>query len=71
MAHRMECFRKAVIAGDTCPDGAIYMPVLHQAMALHSFSSLSEPLHSCPTHSRLYIASFLLQVYVVQTWEFS
>ena len=42
MAYRMECFRKAVIAGDTCPEGAIYMPVLYQAMALHSFSSPSE-----------------------------
>ena len=42
-----------------------------KAMALHSISSLSEPLHSCPTHPRLYIASFLLQAYVVQTWELS
>ena len=39
-------------------------------MALHSISSLSEPLHSCPTHPRLYIASLVLQVHVVQTWEF-
>ena len=51
-------------------DGAIYMPVLHQGMALHSISSLSEPLHSCPANLRLYIASFVLRVYVVQTWEF-
>ena len=47
MAHRMECFRKAVIAGDTCPDGAIYMFVLHQTMALHSFSFFLESLHFC------------------------
>ena len=59
MAYRMECFGKAVIAGDTCPEGAIYMPILHQAMALHSTLSISEPLHSYPTHSRLYIASFV------------
>ena len=33
MAHRMESFRKAVIAGDRCHDEVIYMPVLHQLMA--------------------------------------
>ena len=45
MTHgrHMECARTVVIAGDTCHDGAVYMPVLHQAMALHSFSSFSEP----------------------------
>ena len=32
----MECARKVVIAGDTRHDGVVYMPVLHQAMALHS-----------------------------------
>ena len=44
----MECFRKAVIVGDTCHDVVIYMPVLHQAMALHSFSSLSERILAHP-----------------------
>ena len=38
----MECARTVVIAGDTCHDETIYMPVLHQVMTLHSFSSLSE-----------------------------
>ena len=39
----MEYARTVVIAGDTCHDGAVYMPVLYQVMALHSFPSLSEP----------------------------
>ena len=39
----MEGSRKAVIAGDTCHEGVIYMPVLQQAMAPHSLLSLSEP----------------------------
>ena len=39
----MECVRTVVIAGDTCYNGAIYMSILHQAMTLHSFSSLLEP----------------------------
>ena len=72
MAHGpLHGFRKAVIAGDTCHEGVLYIPILHLAMTFHSISSLSEPQHSCPTHSRLYTASFLLKVYVVQTWEFS
>ena len=24
MAHRVECFRKAIIAGDTCHEGVLY-----------------------------------------------
>ena len=51
-------------------DGAIYVLVLLQGMALRSISFLSEPLHSCPAHPRLYIALSVLRVYVVQTWEF-
>ena len=38
----MECARTMVIAGDTCHDRAVYMPILHQAMAFYSFSSLLE-----------------------------
>ena len=70
MAHRMECFRKAVLARDTCHERVLYITILHLAMALHAISSLSEPQHSCLSQPRLYIASFSLQVYVVQTWEF-
>ena len=45
--------------GDTCSLRATYPPVLHLSMALHSISSLSEPLHTfCPTHPHLYIASY-------------
>ena len=32
----MESAKKVIIVGDKCHDGVVYMPVLHQAMALHS-----------------------------------
>ena len=45
---------KRVIAGDKSHDGVVYIYIClsyTQAMALYSISSLSEPLHSCPTHA--------------------
>ena len=39
----MKCDRTMIIAEDTCNEGLVYMPVLHQTMALHLFSFLSKP----------------------------
>ena len=58
MAHCMERFKKAVIAGDTCPDGVIYMFVLHQTIALNMIASLLKLLYFYLTNPRLYITSF-------------
>ena len=54
----MERARTVVMAGDTCHDGAVHMPVLHQAMALHSVSSGFRAIAFLPTRPHLYTASF-------------
>ena len=71
MAHRMECFRKAVIAGDTSHDGVVYICLFYTRQWLFiRFYLFQSHRILVPLHPRLYIASFVLQVYVVQTWEF-
>lgn len=47
---------------DTCFQEAIYIAIPHQHMALHSISSLSEPLHTFPARPHLYISCISLQV---------
>ena len=56
----MECARKVIIAGDTCHDGVVYMPVLHQAMALHPILFSFKAIALLLTRPHLYMASFFI-----------
>ena len=66
MAHRMESFPgKEVITGETCHEGILYIPVLHQSVSVSSFDLISFQSHRnlvLPTRDACTIDSFIFNL---------